>query len=101
MKYSAPSLRRRASLINSRARKKGAPGQITASEIAKKLEEAEGRCADCLKAFGARFRDRMVVWFSVPLSRGGECSQANAQIICRECEMKFSADMRAWSGPVR
>jgi hypothetical protein len=96
------ALRRRVSSINSRARRSGARGQITADELAEKLAAAKGKCFACSKLFGPRFGDRWIICFRVPLSRGGECKIANIGIICRACEMHRAAKLGVkWEGSGR
>jgi hypothetical protein len=59
-------LRRRAAGTNSRARRSGAQGQITADELAEKLAATEGKCSDCAKAFGLQRRNKWTICFRVP-----------------------------------
>ena len=95
-------LRRRVSGINSRARRLGATGQITADDLGDKLADAHGSCSSCGKDFGPRFGDKWAICFRVPLSRGGECSRANIDIICRACEMRRAAKLGVkWEGSGR
>ena len=96
----AIAVRRRVGQINSRARRQGAPGQITAADLVEKLD-TQKRCATCGKVFGTRFHDRWMVSFVVPFLLGGECCRANISVICRQCEMERSAKMGAWGGPMR
>src|ERR1035441_549299 len=77
-------LRRRAARTNSRARRMGARGQITADELAKKLAATEGKCSACSKLFGPQRRDRWIICFRVPLSMGGKCDIANINIRSEE-----------------
>src|ERR1017187_4183333 len=78
--YDATTLRRRVPEINSRARRMGAQGQITADDLGDKLADAHGSCSSCGKDFGLRFGDKWTICFRVPLSRGGECSRANIDL---------------------
>ena len=95
-------LRRRVSGINSRARRLGATGQITADDLGDKLADAHGSCSSCGKDFGLRFGDKWTICFRVPLSRGGECSRANIDLICRACEMRRAAKLGVkWEGSGR
>ena len=95
-------LRRRAARTNSRARRMGARGQITADELAKKLAATEGKCSACRKLFGPQRRDKWIICFRVPLSRGGKCDIANININCRECEMRRAATLGVkWEGSGR
>jgi hypothetical protein len=78
-----------------------AQGQITAADLADKLTDAEGRCS-CGKDFGPRFGDRWTICFRVPLLRGGECTVANTDIVCRTCEMSRAATLGVkWEGSGR
>ena len=100
--YDATTLRRRVPEINSRARRMGAQGQITADDLGDKLADAHGSCSSCGKDFGLRFGDKWTICFRVPLSRGGECSRANIDIICRACEMRRAAKLGVkWEGSGR
>src|ERR1035437_4453428 len=95
-------LRRRVPEINSRARRLGATGQITADDLGDKLADAHGSCSSSGKDFGPRFADKWAISFRVPLSRGGECSRANIDIICRACEMRRAAKLGVkWEGSGR
>lgn len=99
--YDLAALRRRVPEINSRARRMGAKGQITADDLGDKLADAGGRCS-CGKDFGPRFADKWTICFRVPLSRGGECSRANIDLICRACEMSRAAKLGVkWEGSGR
>src|ERR1035437_7723905 len=100
--YPPPPPPRRVPEINSRARRMGAKGQITADDLGDKLADAHGSCSSCGKDFGPRFGDKWTICFRVPLSRGGECSRANIDIICRACEMRRAAKLGVkWEGSGR
>src|ERR1017187_1496781 len=86
-------LRRRVSVINARASRKGASGQISVADLAGKLAATEGKCSDCSKPFGSQRRNKWTICFREPLSRGGECSIANIDIICGACEMSRAAKL--------
>jgi hypothetical protein len=95
-------LRRRAARTNSRARRMGARGQITADELAKKLAATEGKCSACSKLFGRQRRDKWIICFRMPLSMGGKCDIANINISCRACEMSRAAKLGVkWEGSGR
>lgn len=95
-------LRRRAARTNSRARRIGARGQITADELAEKLAATEGKCSACSKLFGPQRRDRWIICFRVPLSMGGKSDIANINITCRQCEMERAAKLGVkWEGSGR
>ena len=100
--YDVTVIRRRAAGTNSRARRSGARGQITADELAEKLAAAKGKCSACQKCFGSHHRDKWVICFRVPLSMGGECKIANTGVICRQCEMERAATLGVkWEGSDR
>jgi|ERR1017187_748737 hypothetical protein len=100
--YDVTVIRRRAAGTNSRARRMGARGQITADELAKKLAATKGKCSACRKLFGPQRRDKWIICFRVPLSMGGECKIANTGIICRQCEMERAATLGVkWEGSGR
>ena len=93
---------RRASAANSRARQMGAQGQIIGTDLAEKLAATEGKCSDCSKPFGSQRRNKWTICFREPLSRGGECSIANIDIICGACEMSRAAKLGVkWEGSGR
>src|ERR1017187_2853881 len=95
------TLRRRVARINSHARQLHAQGQLAVADVADKLADAGGRCP-CGKDFGPRFGDRWTICFRVPLSRGGDCTVANAEIVCRTCEIRRAATLGIkWEGSGR
>ena len=84
---------RRASAANSRARQMGAQGQIIGTDLAEKLAATEGKCSDCSKPFGSQRRNKWTICFREPLSRGGECTVANTDIVCGACGMSRAAKL--------
>jgi hypothetical protein len=100
--YDVTVIRRRAAGTNSRARRSGAQGQITADELAEKLAATEGKCSDCAKAFGSQRRNKWTICFRVPLLLGGKCAIANINISCQACEMSRAAKLGVkWEGSGR
>ena len=92
-------LRRRVSRTNSGARQAGASGQISVADLSDKLAATEGKCSDCSKPFGSQHRNKWTICFRDPLSRGGECSIANIDIVCGACEISRAAKLGVkWEG---
>jgi hypothetical protein len=79
-------VRRRLYATNHRARARGVIGRMTMEHLKMLLSEA--RCPEpgCRKTFGARFRDRLVIWIAE------STLMADARAVCRSCEMKMSAE---------
>lgn len=95
-------VRHRAARINSRARQAGASGQISVADLSDKLAATEGKCSDCSKAFGLHHRNKWTICYRVLLSRGGECSIANIDIVCGGCAMSRAATLGVkWEGSGR
>jgi hypothetical protein len=80
----------------------GARGQISVADISDKLAATEGKCSDCSKPFGSQHRNKWTICFREPLSRGGECSIANIDIVCGGCAMSRAAKLGVkWEGSGR
>lgn len=68
-----------------RALKRGADADLTAEQIADRIKLQGGCCAYCQK------RKKLTVDHIIPLSRGGQHTARNIQMVCRSCNSRKSA----------
>lgn len=80
-----------------RARKKGAVGDHTQSDIFKLLQNQKNRCAYCKKSVKKAYE----VDHIIPLAKGGSNAPDNLQILCVSCNRKKSVkDPIAWANQI-
>lgn len=70
-----------------RARRIGAEGAFTPSEVRKLLEKQKGRCASCKRDIRRGFECDHIL----PVALGGSNRISNIQLLCRPCNRKKSA----------
>jgi hypothetical protein len=74
---------RTASSFNSKARRLGLPGTVSAEDLARAWIEVDGRCAYCrveTAAIGATYDH------AVPFDKGGENRPSNIRVSCVRCQ---------------
>lgn len=76
---------------NRRARKKGAGGAHTASDIEKIYIMQKGRCANCKLKINQGKRSSYHVDHVMPISLGGGNDRGNLQILCPGCNLEKRA----------
>jgi len=70
---------------NCRARKIGKIGRINISLWERLSEKYNGKCPICKKHIG---RELLTIDHIIPISRGGQNTEDNIQLLCRSCNTK-------------